>query len=85
MEEARRHWYKILEEQFDDSSWIDLFEVKQSEKCKMYWYSFMDCVTFHLLSVFRSDTAETQRFYAICTKDPATQWLLGPIALPFLL
>ena len=23
----------------------------------------MDCVTFHLLSVFRSDAAETQRFY----------------------
>ena len=23
----------------------------------------MDCVTFHLLSVFRSDAAETQHFY----------------------
>jgi len=23
----------------------------------------MDCVTFHLLTVFRSDAAETQRFY----------------------
>ena len=23
----------------------------------------MDCITFHLLTVFRSDTAETQRFY----------------------
>ena len=25
--------------------------------------SFTDCMTFHLLSVFRRDTAETQRFY----------------------
>ena len=23
----------------------------------------MDCITFHLLSVFRSDAAETQQFY----------------------
>ena len=27
------------------------------------WQSFMDCVTFHLLMVFRSDMAETQCFY----------------------
>jgi hypothetical protein len=58
----------------------------------------MDCVSFHLLSVFRSDATETQRIYisnglkkaqqgtdpAIRTKDPAAQWLIGPIALPFL-
>ena len=32
-------------------------EVKHTEK------SFMDCVTFHLLSVFWSVAAETQQFY----------------------
>ena len=63
MEEARRSWCKILGEQIDVSPWHDLFGVKHAKKCYRSWCSLMDCVTFHLLSVFRSDAAETQRFY----------------------
>jgi len=33
------------------------------EERKRSWSSFMDCVTFHLLMVFRNDVVETQHFY----------------------
>ena len=62
-EEARRPWTKILGEQIDVTPWTDLFGVEHAEEQKRSWTSFMDCVTFHLLTVFRSDAAETQRFY----------------------
>ena len=62
-EEARRPWTKILGEQIDVTPWTDLFGVEHAEEQKRSWTSFMDCVTFHLLTVFRSDAAETQQFY----------------------
>ena len=62
-EEARRPWNKILGEQIEVAPWTDLFGVEHSEPRGKTWQSFMDCVTFHLLTVFRSDAAETQRFY----------------------
>ena len=62
-EEARRPWCKILGEQIDVTPWIDLYGVEHASKRQRSWKSFMECVTFHLLSVFRSDAAETQRFY----------------------
>jgi hypothetical protein len=62
-EEARRPWTKILGEQIDCAPWVDLFGVEHAEKRQRSWSSFMDCVTFHLQTVFRSDAAETQRFY----------------------
>ena len=43
--------------------WTDLFGVEHAEEQKRSWTSFMDCVTFHLLMVFQSDVAETQKFY----------------------
>jgi hypothetical protein len=60
--EARMPWYKILGEQIDVTPWCDLFGVKHSEKHHRSWQSFMDCIIFHLLSVFQSDMAETKRF-----------------------
>ena len=62
-EEARRPWKKILEEKIDCASRTNLFGVEHMEKHKRSWSSFMDCITFHLLTVFRSDMAETQCFY----------------------
>ncbi len=63
LEEARRPWSKILGEQVDVTPWTNLFGVEHNEKQNRSWQSFMDCVNFHLLSVFRRDTAETQQFY----------------------
>ncbi len=62
-EEARRPWNKILGEQVEVAPWTDLFGIEHSEARGRMWQSFMDCVTFHLLTVFHSDAAETQRFY----------------------
>jgi hypothetical protein len=63
MDEARRPWCKILGKQIDVTPWSNLFGVKHAEKRHRSWQSFMDCMTFYLLSVFRSDAAETQHFY----------------------
>ena len=63
MEEVRRPWCKILGEQFNVTPWSDLFGVEHTEKHHRSWASFMDCVTFHLLSVCWSDEAETLQFY----------------------
>ncbi len=62
-EEARRLWSKILEAKVKVTPWTNLFGVEHNEKQKRSWQSFMDCVTFHLLSVFWSDAAKTQGFY----------------------
>jgi len=43
--------------------WTNLFGVLHAEKHNRSRPSFMDCITFHLLTVFRSDMAETQCFY----------------------
>ena len=71
MEEARRPWSKILGEQIDVTPWTNLFGVEHTKEQKKSWQSFMDCITFHLLTVFRSDAAKTQRFYI-------SNWLKKP-------
>ena len=43
--------------------WTDLFGVEYTEEQKRLWQSFIDCITIHLLTVFRSDATNTQRFY----------------------
>ncbi len=53
---------KILGEQIDVTPWTDLFGVEHTKEQERSWLSFMDSVTFNLLTVFRSDAAETQRF-----------------------
>ena len=62
-EETRRPRCKILGEQIDGTPWHDLFIVEHTDEHYRSWRSFMDCVTFHLLLVFRSDASETQQFY----------------------
>ena len=63
MEEARRPWSKILGKQIEVTPWTNLFGVEHAEEQKWSWKSFMNCVIFHLLSVFQSDVAMTQQFY----------------------
>ena len=62
-EEARRPWCKILGDQVDVTPWTDSFGVEHAEEQTWSWKSFMNCVTFHLLSVVQSDVAKTQKFY----------------------
>ena len=63
MEDARRPWCKIPGEQIEVSPWIDLFVAKHNKKHQRSWSSFMDCMTFHLQTVFQCDVVETQQFH----------------------
>ena len=63
MEKTRSPWSEILGGQIEVTPWTDLFGVKHTIEQKKSWQSFLDCITFHLLTVFRSDTAETKFFY----------------------
>jgi hypothetical protein len=63
LEEMRQPWNKIMAEHIHCSPWTDLREVEHSAPQSKTWDSFMECIIFHLLAVFRNDAAETQRYY----------------------
>lgn len=91
VEEASLPWNKIIQEQIDTSPWTDVYGKTHHKKHIKSWHSFMDCVTFHLLTMFMNDVAETQPCY-ICngckkpTRVPIRQPILQlqPTALPVL-
>ena len=58
-------YLRILGEQIDVILWTNLFGVKHAEKRHRSLKSFMDCVTFHLLTVFQ------RGFLELCGRDPA--------------
>eukprot|EP00804_Cyclotella_cryptica_P020672 CCRYP_003485-RA/>CCRYP_003485-RA protein AED:0.36 eAED:0.36 QI:0/-1/0/1/-1/1/1/0/147 len=62
-EEARQPWSNFLAEQIDCSLWKDLRGTVHNTPRSKTWASFMECVTFHLLTVFRNDSAKTERSY----------------------
>ena len=71
MEKARQPWTKIMQEQVEAAPWTDLQGVKHDEQCTKSWDSFMECVRFHLLTIFHNDTAETKRYFiSNCLKNP---------------
>ena len=71
LEEARQPWSKILAEQINSSPWKDLRGVVHNSPRSKMWDSFKECVTFHMLTVFRNDAAEAQRHYiSNCLKKP---------------
>ena len=61
-EEVRQPWNKIAE-QIDCSPWKDLRGNVHNTPRSKTWDSFMECVTFHLLTVFCNDATEAQRYY----------------------
>jgi hypothetical protein len=70
-EEAHCPWNKILREQIDCEPWTDVFGVQHLNKRPASWNSFTECIQLHLQTVFRTDTAEAQRFYI-------SNWLKKP-------
>ena len=62
-EESRQPWDKIVEEQTESESWTDVFGKEQEGRAGETYESFLDCVTFHLQTVFANDAAETQARY----------------------
>jgi len=62
-ETSRVKWARIVENQVGVVPWTDLQGNVHDVKRKYSAQSFMDCVKFHLLSVFSYDAAEHQRYY----------------------
>eukprot|EP00804_Cyclotella_cryptica_P028646 CCRYP_008172-RA/>CCRYP_008172-RA protein AED:0.47 eAED:0.47 QI:0/-1/0/1/-1/1/1/0/121 len=57
-DEARQLWEKIIKAQVTKAPWEDIKGVPHTETPKKTWDSFHECVTFHLLQVFRHDVGE---------------------------
>ena len=62
-EKARQPWTKIMQEQVEATPWTDLQGVKHAEQRTKSWDSFMECVRFHLLTIFCNDATDTERYY----------------------
>jgi hypothetical protein len=61
--EARTHWDKIVDCQIGVSPWMDLKGRKQCTMRTKTYKFFLDCTKHHLLTTFREDAAEQQKFY----------------------
>ena len=62
-ETSRVKWARIVETQVGVVPWTDLQGNVYDVKRKYSAQSFMDCVKFHLFSVFSHDVAEHQKYY----------------------
>ena len=62
-DEARQPWEKIVKVQTNTIPQEDLRGEVHEEKAGKTWTSFLECVTFHLQSVFHPDAAEAVKFY----------------------
>ncbi len=62
-DEAHQPWEKIVKVQTDTISREDLHGVVHEEKAGKTWASFLECITFHLQSVFCPNAAEAVKFY----------------------
>ena len=71
LEEARQSWNKILAEQIHSSLWKDLRGIIHNSPRSKPSESFMECITFHMLTVFCNNAAKAQRYYiSNCLKKP---------------
>eukprot|EP00804_Cyclotella_cryptica_P016268 CCRYP_005734-RA/>CCRYP_005734-RA protein AED:0.39 eAED:0.81 QI:0/0/0/1/1/1/3/0/283 len=62
-DEARQPWEKIIKAQVTKALWEDIKGVLHTETPTKTWDSFHECVTFHLLQVFRHDAGEAVKYY----------------------
>eukprot|EP00804_Cyclotella_cryptica_P003036 CCRYP_006032-RA/>CCRYP_006032-RA protein AED:0.40 eAED:0.83 QI:0/0/0/1/1/1/3/0/432 len=62
-DEARQPWEKIIKAQVTKAPWEDIKGVPHTETPTKTWNSFHECVTFHLLQVFRHDAGEALKYY----------------------
>eukprot|EP00804_Cyclotella_cryptica_P023647 CCRYP_011963-RA/>CCRYP_011963-RA protein AED:0.41 eAED:0.47 QI:0/0/0.16/1/0/0/6/139/506 len=62
-DEARQPSEKIIKAQVTKAPWEDIKGVPHTETPTKTWNSFHECVTFHLLQVFRHDAGEALKYY----------------------
>ena len=75
-DEACQPWEKIVKVKTATIPQEDLRGEVHEEKAGKTWTSFLECVTFHLQSVFRPNAAEAVKFYI-------TDTLKKPNRVPF--
>ena len=75
-DEAHQPWEKIVKVQTNTIPREDLCGEVHKEKAEKTLTSFLECVTFHLQSVFCPDAAEAVKFYI-------TNTLKKPNRVPF--
>jgi hypothetical protein len=61
--DAKYIWKKIVQEQTQSNPYTDLQGISKTGPRRPLRKSFDDCVMFHLLAVFPSNTAEQERYY----------------------
>ena len=72
LEEARQPWNKILAKEINSSPWKDLRGIVHNTPRSKTRDSFKECVTLHMLTVFRNNAAEAQMYYICnCLKKPS--------------
>ena len=63
LDKAHQPWDKMVKTQTDTVAWDDLKgEVHQSKGCKT-WESFLDCVMFHLQTMFHHYAKKVVKYY----------------------
>eukprot|EP00804_Cyclotella_cryptica_P005361 CCRYP_017449-RA/>CCRYP_017449-RA protein AED:0.37 eAED:1.00 QI:0/0/0/1/1/1/2/0/399 len=66
-DKAHQPWEKIIKAQVTKAPWEDIRGVPHTETPTKTWDSFHECVTFHLLQVFRHDAGEALKYYIMNT------------------
>eukprot|EP00804_Cyclotella_cryptica_P015562 CCRYP_003573-RA/>CCRYP_003573-RA protein AED:0.43 eAED:1.00 QI:0/0/0/1/1/1/2/0/248 len=61
-DEAHQPWEKIIKAQVTKAPWEDIKGVPHTETPKKTWDLFHECVTFHLLQVFRHEAGEALKY-----------------------
>ena len=70
-EKARQPWTKIVQEQVEAAPWNDLQDVEHAEQSAKSWDTLLECMRFHLLTIFHNNATETKRYYiSNCLKKP---------------
>eukprot|EP00804_Cyclotella_cryptica_P002897 CCRYP_020869-RA/>CCRYP_020869-RA protein AED:0.31 eAED:0.75 QI:0/0/0/1/1/1/3/0/338 len=62
-DEARQTWEKIIKAQVTKAPREGIKGVLHTETPTKTWNSFHECITFHLLQVFRHDAGEALKYY----------------------
>ena len=62
-EEGRSVWDKFVKNRTESKKWTNQCGEEQSGKTGKTYDAFVDCLTLHLQTVFKSDAAETQQKY----------------------
>eukprot|EP00804_Cyclotella_cryptica_P011700 CCRYP_020713-RA/>CCRYP_020713-RA protein AED:0.12 eAED:0.73 QI:0/0/0/1/0/0/2/0/369 len=70
-DEAPQPWEKIIKAQVTKAPWEDIKGVPHMETPTKTWNSFHECVTFHLLQVFRHDAGKALKYYITNTLKKA--------------